>query len=44
MPARFVIASDGRIAYAEVHPDYTRRPEPSDLLPVLERLKVASAA
>lgn len=44
MPARFVIAPDGRIAYAEVHPDYTRRPEPSDLLPVLERLKIASAA
>ena len=42
MPARFVIATDGRIAYAEVHPDYTRRPEPSDLLPVLERLKAAS--
>lgn len=44
MPARFVIARDGRIAYAEVQPDYTRRPEPSDLLPVLERLKIASAA
>ncbi len=44
MPARFVIAPDGRIAYAEVQPDYTRRPEPSDLLPVLQRLKVASAA
>lgn len=44
MPARFVIAPDGRIAYAEVQADYTRRPEPSDLLPVLERLKIASAA
>ena len=26
------------IAYAEVNPDYTRRPEPDELLPVLERL------
>lgn len=32
MPARYVIAPDGVIAYAEVNPDYTRRPEPSDLL------------
>jgi peroxiredoxin len=36
MPARFVIARDGEIAYAEVNPDYTRRPEPEDMLPVLE--------
>ena len=26
------------IAYAEVNPDYTRRPEPDELLPVLEQL------
>ncbi|NII09711.1 peroxiredoxin-like family protein [Oleiagrimonas sp. C23AA] len=38
MPARYVIGSDGVIAYAEVNPDYTRRPEPADLLPVLEKL------
>ena len=35
MPARFVIGQDGVIRYAEVNPDYTLRPEPSDLLPVL---------
>ncbi|PXW25481.1 peroxiredoxin-like family protein [Paraburkholderia caballeronis] len=39
MPARFVIAQDGTIAYAEVNPDYTRRPDPEELLPVLDRLK-----
>lgn len=44
MPARYVIGRDGVIAYAEVNPDYTRRPEPGDLLPVLERLKQSSAA
>lgn len=35
MPARYVIGQDGVIRYAEVNPDYTRRPEPEDLLPVL---------
>ena len=39
MPGRFIIARDGIIAYAEVHPDYTRRPEPEDLLPALQRLR-----
>ena len=37
MPARYVIAQDGRIAYAEVNADYTRRPEPSAIFPVLEQ-------
>ena len=44
MPARYVIAPDGRIAYAEVNPDYTRRPDPSELFPVLARLRPAQAA
>ncbi len=38
MPARYVIAQDGAIAYAEVNADYTRRPEPSAIFPVLEQL------
>jgi peroxiredoxin len=44
MPARYVIGQDGVIAYAEVNPDYTRRPEPDELLPVLERLRSHSAS
>lgn len=44
MPARYVIGTDGVIAYAEVNPDYTRRPDPSDLLPVLDRLRAGSPA
>jgi peroxiredoxin len=44
MPARFVIGTDGIIAYAEVNPDYTQRPDPSELLPVLDRLKASKAA
>jgi len=35
MPARYVIGQDGIILYAEVNPDYTIRPDPEDLLPVL---------
>jgi peroxiredoxin len=44
MPARYVIAQDGRIEYAEINPDYTRRPEPSDVLPVLDRLRQSKTA
>ncbi|MGA7195917.1 MAG: peroxiredoxin-like family protein [Roseiarcus sp.] len=44
MPARYVIRTDGVIVYAEVNADYTRRPDPSELLPVLSRLKVGAAA
>lgn len=44
MPARYVIGRDGVIAYAEVNPDYTRRPEPSAMFPALDRLKLGSAA
>jgi peroxiredoxin len=44
MPARFVIDQGGTIAYAEVNPDYTHRPDPSDLLPTLDRLRRSAAA
>lgn len=44
MPARYVVGTDGIIAYAEVNPDYTHRPDPSELLPVLDRLKTSKAA
>ena len=44
MPARYVIDTDGVIAYAEVNPDYTQRPDPSELLPVLDRLRASKAA
>jgi peroxiredoxin len=42
MPARFVIGQDGMILYAEVNPDYTRRPDPEELVPVLRRLRAAA--
>jgi peroxiredoxin len=44
MPARYVVGTDGIIAYSEVNPDYTQRPDPSDLLPVLDRLIASKAA
>jgi peroxiredoxin len=37
MPARYVIGQDGTIFYSEVNPDYTHRPEPEDMIPVLQR-------
>lgn len=37
MPARYVIGQDGVVLYSEVNPDYTRRPDPSDMFPVLEK-------
>jgi peroxiredoxin len=43
MPARFVIGRDGVIQYAEVGPDYTVRPDPSELLPVLDLLRQPAA-
>ncbi|MHA6769636.1 peroxiredoxin-like family protein [Sphingobium ummariense] len=43
MPARYVVGRDGVILYAEVNPDYTRRPEPEDMLPAL-RLAASRAA
>ena len=43
MPARYVIDTNGTIAYAEVNPDYTQRPEPSDLFPVLDNLAAVNA-
>jgi peroxiredoxin len=44
MPARYVIGADSVIAYAEVNPDYTQRPDPSELLPVLDKLRLPAAA
>jgi peroxiredoxin len=44
MPARYVVGTDGIIAYSEVNPDYTQRPDPSELLPVLDRLVANKAA
>ena len=38
MPARFLVDRDGIIRYAESSPDYTKRPDPDDLLLTLKHL------
>jgi peroxiredoxin len=43
MPARFLIGPDETILYAEVNPDYTRRPHPHLLLPALDHAIRATA-
>jgi hypothetical protein len=44
MPDRYVIGTDGAVGYAEVDPDYARRPDPSELLSVPDRLRTCDAA
>ncbi len=39
MPARYVVGQDGIIKAADVHPDYTKRPEPSKTVEDLKKLK-----
>lgn len=38
LPSRFVIGRNRVIQYAEVNPDYTRRPDPLDMLAVVRRI------
>ena len=38
------VAGDGVIAYAEINPDYTRRPDPADLVPVLDAFRAKRVA
>lgn len=39
IPARYVVGQDGIIKAADVHPDYTKRPEPSKTVEDLKKLK-----
>jgi peroxiredoxin len=41
VPARFVIAPDGVVAYGDADPDYTRRPDAAELAPVVWRIATA---
>ena len=38
VPATYIIGHDGTILYAAVHPDYTERPEPAEILARLRGL------
>lgn len=44
MPSRFLIGQDGAIRYREVEADYTRRPDPDELVRALDALEAASSA
>ncbi len=35
LPGRFILDRQGTILHVDVHPDYTKRPEPSDILNIL---------
>ena len=37
MPARFVLDQKGNVVSAEANPDYTHRPEPSDIVDILKK-------
>jgi peroxiredoxin len=39
LPATYVIASDGRVAFAEAHADFRVRPEPEEALALLARAR-----
>ena len=38
MPARFVLNQKGKVVSAEANPDYTHRPEPSEIVEVLKKM------
>lgn len=43
MPARYIITPDHTIVYAEVNPDYTHRPDPVEMLPVIRQATAHAA-
>lgn len=38
MPGRFILDQNGKVVSAEVNPDYTHRPEPSEIVEVLKKM------
>ena len=38
MPGRFVLDQNGKVVSAEANPDYTHRPEPSEIVEVLKKM------
>lgn len=39
IPATYVVGGDGIVVWAEANADYTQRPEPTELLAVLDELR-----
>ncbi len=42
MPARFAIGQDGIVLWADINPDYTHRPDPSETIAALKAVKNAA--
>lgn len=38
MPARFILDQKGNVVSAEANPDYTQRPEPSEIVEILKKM------
>jgi peroxiredoxin len=38
MPGRFILDRQGTIIHRDVHPDYTKRPEPADIVNILKSI------
>jgi peroxiredoxin len=38
MPGRFVLDQKGKVVCAEANPDYTHRPEPSEIVEILKKM------
>ena len=38
MPGRFVLDQQGKVVSAEANPDYTQRPEPSEIVAILKKM------
>lgn len=38
MPARYIIGRDGVVKDAHISPDYTKRPEPEEIIEILDKL------
>ena len=44
MPSRFVVSQNGAIIYAEINPDYTKRPDPSEMFPFIRQAAASPRA
>ena len=38
IPGRFILDSQGTIIHSDAHPDYTKRPEPAEIVNILESI------
>ena len=38
LPGRFIVDGHGMITHVDVHPDYTKRPEPADIATLLDSM------